>query len=176
MKRALLLSPLLLVALAACTEEEPASAPLVEAPTTLSSAPAPTLPPDPQPTADGPCPYLENSFVEQANAQRVGKVQVSADQPPTCFFYRRNGDLQVTVRVYSGDATVAKALVDAAAPVATSNPAELTGGWQGGAESKDAGAVYAVAKDGSAVIVTIDHKQTIKARQIAQESITGLGL
>ena len=176
MKRALLLTPLLLVALAACTEEEPADAPLVESPTTLSTATAPTLPPDPQPATDGPCPYLESSFVEQANAQRVGKVQVSADQPPTCFFYRRNGDLQVTVRVYSGDAAVAKALVDAAAPVATSNPAELTGGWQGGAESKDAGAVYAVAKDGSAVIVTIDHKQTIKARQIAQQSITGLGL
>lgn len=179
MKRALLLSPLLLVALAACTEEEPSDAPLVEAPTTLSTQVATQveLPPDPQPTADGPCPYLEDSFVEQANAQRVGKVQVSADEPPTCFFYRRNDALQVTVRVYNGDAAVAKALVDAAAPIATSNPAELTGGWKGGAESKDAdGAVYAVAKDGAAVIVTIDHKQTIKARQIAQQAITGLGL
>lgn len=177
MKRVLLLGPLLLVGLAACAEE-PTDDPTVAAtnpPSSTSQAQA-ALPPEPQPTADGPCPYLDEAFVEETNGQRVSKVQTSADEPPTCFFYRSDGAVQLTVRVYRGDAAVAKALVDASAPVATSNPAELTGGWKGGAEATDAGAVYAVTKESSAVVVTTNQGQTIKAKQIAQESITALGL
>jgi hypothetical protein len=176
MKRVLLLGPLLLVALAACTEEPDDPTVVVTNPTSTASQPQAALPPDPQPTAAGPCPYLEESYVEDTNGQRVGKVQTSADQPPACFFYRPDGSVQLTVRVYTGDAAVAKALVDAAAPVATSNPAELSGGWKGGAEATDTGAVYAVAKDSSAVVVTTNQEQTIKAKQIAQQSITTLGL
>lgn len=177
MKRVLLLGPLLLVALAACTEE-PADDPtvVVTTPSSTASQPQAAIPPEPQPTADGPCPYLEESYVEDTNGQRVGKVKTSADQPPACFFYRPDGNVQLTVRVYTGDAAVAKALVDAAAPVATSNPAQLSGGWKGGAEATDTGAVYAVAKDASAVVVTTNQEQTIKAKQIAQQSITALGL
>jgi UPF0176 protein len=176
MKRALLLGPLLLVALTACAEE--VDDPTVETtvpPSTASETQA-ALPPEPQPTADGPCPYLDEAYVEETNGQRVSKVATSADQPPTCFFYRSDGGVQLTVRVYTGDAAVARAIVDAAAPVATANPAELTGGWQGGAEAKDTGAVYAVAKDTAAVVVSTNQEQTIKAKQIAQESITALGL
>jgi hypothetical protein len=176
MKRALLLGPLLLVALAACTEEPDDPTVVVTTPSSTASQPQAALPPEPQPTADGPCPYLEESYVEDTNGQRVGKVQTSADQPPACFFYRPDGNVQLTVRVYTGDAAVAKALVDAAAPVATSNPAKLSGGWEGGAEANDSGAVYAVAKDASAVVVTTNQEQTIKAKQIAQQSITTLGL
>jgi hypothetical protein len=178
MKRVLLIGPLLLVALTACTEEQtddPTVA-ITTPRTPQSTAVQAELPPDPQPTAAGPCPYLEESFVEDTNGQRVGKVQTSADQPPACFFYRPDGNVQLTVRVYKGEAAVAKALVDAAAPVATSNPAELSGGWKGGAEATDTGAIYAVAKDGSAVVVTTNQEQTIKAKQVAQESINALGL
>jgi hypothetical protein len=177
MKRVLLLGLLLLVGLAACSEE-PTDDPTVvgtDPPLTTSHAQA-ALPPEPQPTAEGPCPYLDDAFVEETNGQRVSKVQTSADEPPTCFFYRTDGSVQLSVRVYTGDAAVAKALVDAAAPVATSNPAELSGGWKGGAEAKDDGAVYAIAKESSAVVVTTNQGQTIKAKQIAQESITALGL
>jgi len=176
MKRALLLGPLLLVALAGCTEEPDDPTVITTTPTSIASPTQAALPPEPQPTAGGPCPYLDEDFVADTNGQRVGKVQTSADQPPACFFYRPDGSVQLTVRVYEGDASVAKALVDAAAPVATSNPAELSGGWKGGAEATDTGAVYAVAKDSSAVIVTTNQEQTIKAKQIAQESITTLGL
>lgn len=177
MKRVLLLGPLLLVALAACTEEtdDPTVTTTPDI-TTESASQAAALPPEPQPTNAGPCPYLEDSYVADTNGQHVSKVKTSADQPPACFFYRPDGGLQLTVRVYSGDASVAKGLVDGAAPVATSNPAKLSGGWEGGAQATDEGAVYAVAKDGSAVIVTTNQEQTIKAKQIAQESITTLGL
>jgi hypothetical protein len=175
MKRVLLLGPLLLVALTACTEE-PADDPTVAtenaATQTTTSAAQVALPPEPKPTADGPCPYLEEAYVEETNGQRVDEVQTSADEPPACFFLRPDGTVQLTVRVYTGEAAIARALVDAAAPVATSNPAELSGGWEGGSEATDAGAVYAVAKDATAVVVTTNQGQTIKAKQIAQQSIS----
>lgn len=178
MKRVLLLGPLLLVALAACAEEPADDQTLAteNPPATTTSAEQVALPPEPEPTADGPCPYLEESYVEETNGQRVSKVQTSADEPPACFFYRPDGTVQLTVRVYTGEEPVARALVDAAAPVATSNPAELSGGWEGGSESNDDGAVYAVANGANAVVVTTNQGQTIKAKQVAQESISALGL
>jgi len=178
MKRVLLLGPLLLVALAACTQEQtddPTVATTNPPASTAGDAKA-AAPPEPEPTADGPCPYLEEAYVEETNGQRVSKVQTSADDPPACFFYRPDGNVQLTVRVYSGEVPVAQALVDASAPVASSNPAELSGGWQGGAEATESGAVYAVAKDATAVVVTTNQGQTIKAKQIAQQTITALGL
>lgn len=177
MKRVLLLGPLLLVALTACAEE-PTDDPTVvtDTPSSTASAAPVALPPEPEPTADGPCPYLEESYVEETNGQRVSDVQTSADEPPACFFLRPDGGVQLSVRVYTGEAAVAKALVDSAAPVASSNPAELSGGWKGGSEATEEGAVYAVAKDATAVVVTTNQEQTIKAKQIAQQSITTLGL
>lgn len=176
MKRALLLGPLLLVALTACAEEVDDPTVATQNPTSTASETQIALPVAPQPTADGPCPYLDEAFVEETNGQRVSKVQTSADQPPACFFYRPDGSVQLSVWVYAGDAVVAKGIVDAAAPVATANPAELSGGWAGGAEAKDTGAVYAVAKDVNAIVVTTNQEQTIKAKQIAQESVSALGL
>lgn len=176
MKRVLLLGPLLLVGLAGCSEE-PAEDPTVttDTPSTTSEVQV-ALPAAPTPSADGPCPFIEESYVEETNGQRVSKVRISDGDPPTCFFYRPDGSVQLTVRVYSGDAAVAKGLVDEAAPVATANPAELDGGWTGGAQASEEGAVYAVAKDTAAVVVTTNQGQTIKAKQIAQQAITALGL
>lgn len=178
MKRVLILLGPLLFALGACSSE-PVDDPTVvtvDPSQTASTPAAAAAPPAPQPSGEGTCPYLEESAVEETNGQRVSKVEISADQPPACFFYRSDGTVQLTVWVYSGEAAVAKAVVDQAAPVASSNPAELTGGWQGGALSSDTGAVYAVAKDTTAVVVSTNQGQTIKAKQIAQESITALGL
>lgn len=157
------------------------SAPQQSTPASSSAPPPATtavqVPPEPKPTAGGPCPYLETSFVADANGQHVSKVQTSADKPhPTCFFCALSGQLQLTVRIYVGDAAVAKALVDQAAPVNASNPATDPAGWQGGYEPTDSGAVYAVAKGGSAVVVTTNQKQTVKARSVAKQTISALGL
>ncbi|PXY34822.1 hypothetical protein BAY59_04810 [Prauserella coralliicola] len=142
-------------------------------------SPAPTsaqLPPEPEPVADGPCPYLDTDEVAQTNGQQVDQVRVSAEQPhPSCFFYRPDGEIQLTVRVYSGDPKVAVGLVDKAAPVDTSNPASQPPGWEGGYEAAEEGAVYAVAKGGDAVIVTTNQQQSVKAREIATQAISGLG-
>lgn len=180
MKRALFLGPLLIV-LAACNNEPAADDPTVNSPddTQVSSpAPQPAAKPPaaPKPTKAGPCPYLDTVFVEDTNGQHIGDVKTSKGNPPACFFYRPDGGLQMTVRIYRGDAAVAKALVDQAAPVDTSNPAELPGGWSGGAQPTDDGAVYAVAKDAEAVVVTTNQEQTIKAKVVAQQAIDALGL
>lgn len=149
--------------------------------TTDTTTPNVALPPAPQPGAAHTCPYLKSDFVSDANGEKVGTVRLSdnaADgQPyPSCFFYRYTGGLLgVTVRIYVGDPQVAQALVNQAAPISTSNPAREPVGWQGGYESTNSGAVYAIAKASKAVIVTTNQAQTIKARQIATQAITTLG-
>jgi UPF0176 protein len=135
------------------------------------------LPPDPQPGATEDCPYLGSTFVADSNGQHVSKVRVSTDQPhPACFFYRPDGKVQLTVRVYVGTATTATALVNKVAPVETSNPASDPTGWKGGYQSAADGAVYAVSKGGAAVIATTNQKQSVKARSVVRKVITALKL
>ncbi len=173
--RRLLILPLVVPLLAACAStEQPPPAANSPAP---SSTPAPQVPAAPEPTGKGPCPYLESDFVGDANAQKVATVKTSADKPhPACFFYARTGKLQLTVRVYVGEPAVAKAMVDQAAPIDTSNPADEPAGWKGGYQPVAEGAVYAVAKDGNAVVVTTNQKQSIKARTVAKQAIDELQL
>jgi UPF0176 protein len=180
MRRAsFLLGPLLIV-LAACSaqnaEDEPEviAPPSTETSTETSVAAAP--PPVAEPTEEGPCPYLDDAFVEETNGQRIGDTKISTDEPPACHFFRSDGDIQLAVQIYSGDPAVAEAFVDQVAPVDTANPAELPGGWSGGAQPTDEGAVYAVAKDGTAVVVATNQEQTLKAKLVAQEAISALGL
>ncbi|SDC79151.1 DUF2020 domain-containing protein [Actinokineospora iranica] len=180
MKRAVIFAAPLL-ALAACATDStggpsPTSTPAQAAPPPGATAAA-VAPPMPEPVAGGPCPYLESAVVADANGQRVTKVRTSADKPqPACFFYRPDGNVQLTVRIYAGEPVVAKAIVDEAAPIATSNPASAPAGWKGGSLSGDKGAVYAVAKAGTAVVVTTNQEQTIKARRITEAVIENAGL
>jgi UPF0176 protein len=135
------------------------------------------LPPDPEPGATEDCPYLDSEFVAESNGQHVSKVRVSADQPhPACFFYRPDGKIQLTVRVYVGDPATATALVNKAAPVDSTNPASDPSGWKGGYQSSDDGAVYAVAKGDAAVIATTNQKQSVKARTVVKKAIAALKL
>lgn len=143
-----------------------------------TAATAVAAPPEPVAVRDGACPYLRSDFVADTNGQRVSKVRLSADRPqPACFFYRADGGEQLRVQVLVGvDPAAARAAVDRVAPVDSSDPATLPGGWQGGKQPTDAGAVFAVAKDGSVVVVVTNQKQTIKASRVAEQAITALGL
>jgi UPF0176 protein len=137
----------------------------------------PVVSPAPQPVAQGPCRYLPAAAVEAVNGERVGTVRVSADRPhPACFFFRGDGTVQLRTWIVVATPDVARATVDAAAPVATSDLAELPGGWSGGSQPTTEGAVFAVARQGTAVIVTTNQRQTISARQIAGQVIAALGL
>jgi UPF0176 protein len=179
MRRLVVLLPVL-VGVAACGAQVVAGAPSAGQQVGAGRTTVPTSvgpPPSPVPVADGKCPYLDSAFVADANGQKVGKVRVSADKPhPACFFYRSDGKIQLTVQVYVGEPGAAKTLVDQAAPVATSNPAELPAGWAGGAQATGSGAVFAVAKQGSAVVITTNQAQTIKAKRVAEKTIAALGL
>ncbi|MBB4687206.1 DUF2020 domain-containing protein [Amycolatopsis jiangsuensis] len=174
MRRILLLAPAL-VLFAGCSPA--AQVPGTPQPSPSSASSSAGLPPDPQPARTAECPYLSEAQAEDANGQHVTEVKVSDDQPhPACFFYRPDGGLQLTVRVYVGESATATALVDKAAPVDTSNPASEPAGWKGGYQPSDDGVVYAVAKGPAAVIVSSNQKQSIKARTVAKEAISALKL
>jgi UPF0176 protein len=140
----------------------------------------PLVPPAPQPVAEGPCRYLSAGSVQAANGERVATVRVSrtgTDQPyPACFFLTANGTVQLRTWIVVVTPKAARATVDSVAPVNTSDLAELPGGWSGGSQPTAEGAVFAVARQGTAVVITTNQQQTISARQIAQQVITTLRL
>ncbi|MGH3962819.1 MAG: DUF2020 domain-containing protein [Pseudonocardiaceae bacterium] len=142
------------------------------------AAAAPVIAPRaPQPVTKGPCRYLPAATVEAVNGERVGAVQVSADRPhPACFFLRGDGAVQLRTWIVVATPEVARATVDAAAPVATSDLAELPDGWSGGSQPTSDGAVFAVARQGTAVVITTNQRQTISARRIAGQVIAALDL
>lgn len=145
--------------------------------TATVAPPAVVAAPTPQPVADGPCHYLPTAAVQAANGERVTAVRVSADRPhPACFFLTYNAAVQLRTWIVTATPEVARATVDAAVPVATSDLAELAGGWSGGSQPTAEGAVFAVARQGTAVVITTNQRQTIGARQIAEQVIAALHL
>jgi UPF0176 protein len=173
-----LLVAALAASLAACTShlQSPGARAGSAQPTVAAALPA-LAPPAPHPSTDGPCPYLDRTTVELTNGQKVGTVRISADRPhPACFFYRLgDGAEQLRTWIVVATPAVAGATVDAVAPVATSDLVQLPGGWSGGSQPTSHGAVFAVARQGTAVVVTTNQRQTIEARQIAEQVIAALG-
>ena len=123
------------VLLAGCTSATPnvppgtVSATMAEASTATAT---PTLPadtlPDTQPAEA--CPYLDAAWVAQTNGQRVTRVGVDTRfDPPACVFWSYSEDPQLTVLVrHMPSPDEAVAVVDWAAPIATTDPAGLVGG------------------------------------------------
>ncbi|HEX4725539.1 MAG TPA: DUF2020 domain-containing protein [Pseudonocardiaceae bacterium] len=185
MRRAALVLGLLGVLVVGCgpattISGSPAAGPVTSHIVATSPSVAVDVPPAPQPAAGAPsCPYIATQDAADDNGQHVGSIKVSASadgQPhPTCFFYRPDGHLQLTVRVYVGTSNVATAIVDQAAPVSTSNPENAPAGWTGGSMALSAGAVYAIAKGGTAIVVTSNQLQTIKCKLVAVQVVAGLG-
>jgi UPF0176 protein len=172
---------LLALLTSACGGPPTAATPVGRSPARPAAvAPPPLLPAQPRPTADGPCRYLSAAAVQAANGQRVSAVRVSETGPdrpqPACFFLAGNGAVQLRTWVVVATPEVARATVDAAAPVATSDMAELAGGWSGGSQPTTEGAVFAVSRQGTAVVITTNQRQTIGARRIAEQVISALGL
>lgn len=185
MRRAALGLGLLGVLLVACGPAKtisgsPASTITSHVVVTSTSVAAVDVPPAPQPAAGAAsCPYIKTQDAADDNGQHIGSIKISAGtdgQPhPTCFFYRPDGHLQLTVRVYVGTSNVATAIVNQAAPVSTSNPETAPAGWTGGSMALSNGAVYAIAKGGTAIVVTSNQLQTIKCKLVAVQVVAGLG-
>jgi hypothetical protein len=174
----LLAAAALVLAAAGCSGQPGADVAAPPPPGTSAAPSSASAPRQPEPATTGSCPYLDTAVVAKTNGQRVGKVRLSAprgDTPPTCFFYRDDGGLQMTVRPFVGSVLTARAVVNAAAPVGSSNLANHPAGWEGGYAATDDGAVYAVADGhGRAVVVTTNQHQSIKAKEIALEAIDAL--
>ncbi|MEU5691094.1 DUF2020 domain-containing protein [Actinosynnema sp. NPDC020468] len=180
MKPVLLTALPVLALLGACSPA-PAASPTSQVVPTTTQAPTTTTPagppPAPVPAGEGKCPYLDSSVVAQYNGQLVRRVEISDDRPtPACFFYADATNVQLSVWVFQGTPAIAKAVVDRAAPIATSSPATSPTGWNGGSLTTEEGAVYAVAKEGSAVVVTTNQKQTVKAKRLVEAVVGNLGL
>ena len=178
---AILAAGLLSVATVACGDRTGApTAPAGPAAPTAPAAVRALPPPAPQPVAEGPCRYLPAAAVQSDNGERVVAVRISntgPEQPqPACFFLTYHGVVALRTWIVVATPAVARATVDAAAPVASSDLAELPGGWSGGSQPTADGAVFAVSRLGTAVVITTNQRQTIGARRIAQQVIAALGL
>lgn len=146
-------------------------------PDASTSPQAPAVPPDPQPTQPGPCPYITDAVAADTNGQQVSEVRTSVGRPyPSCFFYNLRGEQQLSVRIYAGDPAAATTVVDKAAPVDTANPATEPPGWRGGYQAGPDGAVYAVAKDDTAVVATTNQPQSVKVRTLVIGVVHDLAL
>lgn len=126
------------------------------------------------------CPYLDGQWVQNTNGQRLTGTGVDTRfDPPACVFwsYEDSPQVQVLVRKMTTNSQ-AVAVVDQAAPIDSTLKALSPAGWSGGRRGGDehSGAVYAVWKDETAVVVLTDQDQSVKAQQIAEEAIKNLQL
>lgn len=128
-------------------------------------------------------PYLDSEWVARTNGQKVtGQGIDERSTTPACVFwsYGEDPQLQVSVR-HMASPEEATAVVDRAAPIEKTNPAEEIDGWSGGRTGGELveapwGALYAVTKGPTAVVVFSDQAQSVKAEAVAREVIANLGL
>ncbi len=131
-------------------------------------------------SAGGACPYLNGEWLQNTNGQRLTGVTVdNRFDPVACTFwsYEDVPQAQVMVRKMRTNSDAVK-VVDIAAPVNTTLKALKPDGWSGGRKGGDkkSGAIYAVWKDETAVVVWTAQAQSVKAQQIAEETIKNLKL
>lgn len=189
--KTLLLTSVIAFSVAGCTTEPP----VVEDPVTAE--PAPPLTSEAAPAVDGlpidtlpevpggrgaweACPYVDTEWVAETNGQRVTGLGVDERfTTPACVFWSYPEEPQLTILVREM-ASVDEAIdvVDWAAPVDSTEPAEEPLGWSGGRRggSAESGALYAVQKDSVAVVVFTNQDQSLKAQLVAEEVIGNLGL
>ncbi|WP_115685678.1 DUF2020 domain-containing protein [Corynebacterium senegalense] len=154
-----------------------AAAALLLAGCTAAPETAPDTAPEPAPAPAEACPYLVAQWLAEANGQRVTRVGVDDKfDTPACQFWSYGEQPQLTVLVrHMPTPEEAMAVVDWAAPVATTNPASQPAGWNGGRGGAE-GAVYSVAKRPVAVSVWSDQQESVKAQVVAEQVIATLGL
>lgn len=129
------------------------------------------------------CPYLDTDWVSDTNGQRTLGVGVDPRfDTPACVFWSYPDEPHLTVLVRTmPDTAAAINVVDWAAPVDSTEPAEEPAGWSGGRAGGGMvpdreGALYAVQKENMAVVVFTNQDQSLKAELVATEVIASLGL
>lgn len=178
--------PVILAAgvLAACTVDKPASEP---APSSLAAPavagdqglPFNVMPEIPTTRNDLiPCPYLDSQWVADTNGQRVlGSGVDERFDHPACVFWSYAEEAQLTVMVRTmGSEAEAEQVVNWAAPIDTTEPADLPGDWMGGRLGSPGHSLFAVYKNNVAVVVFTNQDQSLKAQLVAEETVKNLKL
>ncbi|MDO5076684.1 DUF2020 domain-containing protein [Corynebacterium sp.] len=128
--------------------------------------------------ANVPCPYLDTNWVADTNGQKVTSQGIDERfDTPACVFwsYQDDPQLQVIVR-HMADEQQAVDVVNWAAPINETEPAEEPEGWSGGRLGSEGRSLYAVQKGNVAVVVFSNQGQSIKVELVAKEVIARLGL
>lgn len=144
-----------------------------------SALPIDALPEPPAGRSDlVPCPYLDSAWVAETNGQRVLASGVDARfETPACVFWSYAQEPQLTVIVRTtGSESESDQVVNWAAPVNATEPANEPEGWMGGRLGEPGRALYAVSKGNHAVVVFSNQDQSFKAELVAKEVIKNLGL
>nr|WP_232816745.1 DUF2020 domain-containing protein [Corynebacterium diphtheriae] len=135
-------------------------------------------PPMPPQGRDGfEVPYLDSQWVDTNGQRMTGQGVDTRFDTPACVFWSYPEAPQATVMVrHMTSEEEAIRVVDWAAPIDTTEPAEEPEGWSGGRAGHEEGAVYAVQKGPVAVVVWSNQQQSLKAELMAKEAIARLGL
>ncbi|MEJ5928813.1 DUF2020 domain-containing protein [Corynebacterium sp. H128] len=188
MKR-LVFSLVMLTFLSACAgnveggKGEIANSPMAQSDAPLASSDQ-GLPPSALPEVIGgrqqlqECPYLDSQWVADTNGQRVlgAGIDERFDTPACVFWsYAEEPQLTVLVRRMSTEAE-AEEVVNWAAPIASTEPAEEPAGWTGGRMGSPGRSLYAVYRGNTAVVTISNQDQSFKAELVAKEVIKNLGL
>lgn len=144
-------------------------------PPTTTTPPPPAVQPVPTVT-EGPCPYLDQSYVEETIGQRIARVEVATFEPvvgpqPNCTFYKPNDEAAVIVTTATTPSPVEAATAALAAIGDAGNPVdpEAAGGaGDGGAVIVSASqTICAVSKGQHVVTITINQESSLEATEIA---------
>jgi UPF0176 protein len=152
----------------------PSSPPASSAPVATSTPPKPGPPastaqtPPPSPV-EGTCPYVPSDTVQDIVGQHIQRTTVTATRPhPGCAFYRPNDEVAADIQVSQ-----------LATPVAAQTRAIQLGGkgangltgrdlGDGGVVTiTDTGALLAVSKGRTLIVVRINQRISLEARELA---------
>lgn len=123
-------------------------------------------------TVEGPCPYLEQSFIEQTAGQKVSKTTVTTTTPPPgplprCEFHRSSGEPIAAVdslTIAAGDG-LAKSLE----LVPGGNPVNAGEGGSVMVHKGQAKTELAAFQGTTLVLVTINQESSLEAVEIAKQ-------
>jgi hypothetical protein len=138
-------------------------------PTTPPTTPSTSRPVQSRPPApvDGTCPYAGAEQIAETIGQHISRTTVTRTRPhPGCSFYRPNGEQAVDIQVSVLASAVAAQTRAIQLGGASANP--VTGVGDGGVVAiTDTGALLAVSKGAALVVVKINQKISLEAREIA---------
>lgn len=172
---------MILIGTAACSDDAGSQAAVTSS---SAAAPSSTTPaaestsavPAPPVVGPGPCPYLEETYIEETVGDRMDRVEtvtVEGQPAPDCVFYLPNGDAGVTVDLTPYGDPVAAQNAALAAVTSAAQPVTDFGDY-GGVIVSTAMTVLAVTRGPLLLVVTTNRESSLQAREIASTALAAL--